>query len=181
MAELIALSPCDGLLPLTIGSVSLTEEAAGVLTSLAPGKAGVKPLSIALKAAHDMAYPAPNRATGKAGGRVIWFGQGQAMLVGPVPDLALGQHAALTDQSDAWAVVRLDGDGAANVLARLVPLDMRPSQFKRGHTARTELMHMMASVTRVGDKAFVIMVFRSMAATLVHDMKTAMEAVAARG
>jgi len=181
VAELIAKTPCDGLLPLSIGAVSLTEEIPDVMTSLASGKAGEKPLSDALKAAHGVGFPAPNRATGKAGARAIWFGRGQAMLVGPVPDPALGDHAALTDQSDAWAVVRLEGDGAADVLARLMPLDLRSAQFKRGHTARTELAHMMASVTRVGDKAFMIMVFRSMAATLVHDLKTAMEAVAARG
>ena len=181
MAELLAKSPCEGLLPLTIGALALTEETPGAMTSLALRKGGEKPLSEALKAAHGMGFPAPNRATGKADGRAIWFGRGQAMLLGPVPDPALGAHAALTDQSDAWAIARLEGEGAADVLARLVPLDLRNTQFKRGHTARTELMHMMASVTRVGDKAFVIMVFRSMAATLVHDLKTAMEAVAARG
>jgi sarcosine oxidase subunit gamma len=40
---------------------------------------------------------------------------------------------------------------------------------------------MMASITRIGAQSFQIMVFRSMARTLVHDLKTAMEAVAARG
>lgn len=181
MAELSAISPCEGLLPLRIGSQSLTEETSGAMTSLAPGKGGDKPLSQALKVAHGLAYPALNRTTGKPGARAIWFGRGQAMLLGPVPDPALGAHATLTDQSDAWAVVRLEGAAATDVLARLVPLDLRGKQFRRGHTARTELAHMMASVTRVGDKAFIIMVFRSMATTLVHDLKTAMEAVAARG
>ncbi|MFT7596726.1 MAG: heterotetrameric sarcosine oxidase gamma subunit [Paracoccaceae bacterium] len=181
MAELIARPPCEGLLPLNIAGVSLTEEIPDAMTSMAAGKAAEKPLSNALKAAHGMIFPAPNRATGKAGARAVWFGRGQAMLVGPVPDPGLGTYAALTDQSDAWAVVRLEGDNAVDVLARLVPLDLRATQFKRGHTARTELMHMMASVTRVGEKAFMIMVFRSMATTLVHDVKSAMEAVAARG
>ena len=40
---------------------------------------------------------------------------------------------------------------------------------------------MMASITRLGADDFQIMVFRSMAATLVGELKTAMEAVAARG
>jgi sarcosine oxidase subunit gamma len=60
-------------------------------------------------------------------------------------------------------------------------VDLRPQVFKRGHTLRTELKHMMASITRIGAQSFQIMVFRSMARTLVHDLKTAMEAVAARG
>lgn len=181
MDKLIARTPCEGLLPLTIGSVTLTEEAPGAMTALAPYTGKEKGLSAALKAAHGMAYPAPNRATGKAGARAVWFGHGQAMLMGPAPDASLAAHAAVVDQSDAWAVVRIEGEGVEDVLARLVPVDLRPANFKRGHTVRSLLFHMTASITRVGDRAFQIMVFRSMAETLVHDLKTAMEGVAARG
>ncbi|TMV08042.1 sarcosine oxidase subunit gamma [Ruegeria sediminis] len=181
MDKLIAKSPCEGLLPLTVGSVTLTEEEPGVMTSVAPYKGCEEALSEALKAAHGMGYPAANRATGRAGSRAVWFGHGQAMLIGPVPDATLSEHAAIVDQSDAWAVVRLEGEGAEDVLARLVPVDLRAAHFKRGHTVRSLLFHMTASITRVGDTAFQIMVFRSMAETLVHDLKTAMEGVAARG
>jgi sarcosine oxidase subunit gamma len=180
VVKLIAISACHDLLPVEIGGFSLSEEEAVCLTSIAPRKGQEKALSEALKAAHGMAFPAPNRATGKAGARAVWFGRGQAMLIGPAPDDRLAEFAALTDQSDAWATVRLDGAGSDDVLARLVPVDLRGAVFKRGHTARTALMHMMASITRVSDTAFQIMVFRSMAATLVHDLKTAMEGVAAR-
>ncbi|WP_171174575.1 sarcosine oxidase subunit gamma family protein [Ruegeria sp. HKCCD8929] len=181
MDKLSANTPCEGLLPLTVGSVNLTEEDPGAMTSIAPYKGRVKDLSAALKAAHGMTYPAANRATGKAGARAVWFGHAQAMLMGPAPDASLAEHAALVDQSDAWAVVRLEGDGVEDVLARLVPVDLRPAQFKRGHTVRSLLFHMSASITKVGEKTFQIMVFRSMAETLVHDLKTAMEGVAARG
>ncbi len=181
MVELSAISPCEGLLPVTIGNLTVTEEPFVAITSISPHKSREKDLSAIMKAAHGLAFPAPGRSTGKAGARAIWFSQGQALLIGPEPDAGLGAYAALTDQSDAWAVVRLEGAGAADVLARLMPLDLRPSVFKRGHTARTELAHMLVSLTKVGDKSFQIMVFRSMARTLVHDLKTAMEAVAARG
>jgi len=181
VADLIAKSPCAGLLPLSAGTVTLSEEDAVAMTSLAPYQTREKELSAALKAAHGLGFPAPGRSIGKAGARVIWFSQGQALLIGPEPDATLNQFAALSDQSDAWAVVRLQGKGAADVLARLVPLDLRPASFKRGHTARTNLAHMMASLTKTGENAFQIMVFRSMATTLVHDLKTAMEGVAARG
>ncbi|MDA7967167.1 sarcosine oxidase subunit gamma [Ruegeria sp.] len=181
MDNLIAKSPCDGLLPLTVGTVTLSEEDAGEVHSLAPFKGQDKALSEAMKTAHGMAFPAANRATGKAGARAVWFGPAQAMLMGPAPDAALADHAAIVDQSDAWAIVRLEGDAAEAVLARLVPLDLRVAQFKRGHTARSLLFHMTASITRVGENAFQIMVFRSMAESLVHDLKRAMEGVAARG
>ena len=181
MAELKARTPCEGLLPLSIGTVEATEVAPGRITSIMPRQGAEAALSLALKASHGMAFPAPNRATGKAAARAVWTGRNQAMLIGPEPDAALAAHAALTDQSDGWAVVRLQGAGAVDVLARLVPIDLRPAQFKRGHTARTMLGHMPASITRVGDTAFQVMVFRSMAVTLVHELKTAMEGVAARG
>ena len=180
MVELISRSACAGLLPLSVGDFTLSEVDPGVMTSLAPYRGQDKALSGALKAAHGMAMPAANRSTGKAGARAIWLSRGQVVLVGPAPDAALSDLAAMTDQSDAWAVVRLDGPGGEAVLARLIPIDVRAKTFKRGHTARTDLGHMMASVTRVGDHAFQIMVFRSMAQTLVHDLKSAMEGAAAR-
>ena len=77
--------------------------------------------------------------------------------------------------------VQLRGARAVDVLARLVPVDLRAAQFKRGHTVRTDLMHMTASITATGANTFLILVFRSMAQTLVHDLKTAMEGVASRG
>ena len=180
MVELVAKSACAGLVPLQIGEVALTEEVPGALTSLMPWRGQEAALGAALDSAHGLALPAPGRSTGKDGARLIWFGKGQYLLIGPAPDPALAAHAALTDQSDAWAVVRLEGAGAEDVLARLVPVDLRRAGFKRGHTVRSALQHMMTSITRLGPQAFQVMVFRSMAQTLVHDLKTAMEAVAAR-
>ncbi|MEP2533397.1 sarcosine oxidase subunit gamma [Shimia sp.] len=180
MAELIAKSPCDGMLPLEIGQTVLSEVPMSVMTSLAARRGKEAALAGALKAAHEMALPGVNRATGKDGARAIWFGQGQVMLIGPEPDARLADHAALSDQSDAWAVVKLEGSDAEAVLARLVPLDLRQVTFKRGHSARTMLQHMTISITRIGDASFQIMTFRSMAKTLVHELETAMKGVAAR-
>ena len=181
MVDLVALSPCEGLLPLTIGDASVTEVETGHLTSIAAFRGQDKAVSDALKKAYGMATPAPNRATGKEGARAIWFGPRMMLLQGPAPDKTLAKHAALTDQTHAWVTVRIDGAAAEAVMARLTPVDVRASQFKRGHTARTELQHMMASITRTGPQAFQIMVFRGFAETLIHDLKAAMSSVAARG
>ncbi|WP_120501786.1 sarcosine oxidase subunit gamma [Roseovarius sp. EL26] len=180
MVELIEKTPFDSVLPFEAGTVSVSEVEGGVLTSVAPYKGQSKALSDTLKAAHGMAAPAPNRATGKEGSRAIWFGREMVLLCGPAPDAKLAKHAALTDQSDAWAVAMLEGEHAAEVLARLTPIDLRPEVFKRGHTARSELQHMMASITRIGDRSYQILVFRAFAQTLAHDLKNAMQGVAAR-
>ncbi|MGC1495893.1 MAG: sarcosine oxidase subunit gamma family protein [Sulfitobacter sp.] len=180
MGELKAISACDGLLPLTMGAVTLDEVDPGHMTSLSPlGDEAV--LSGALETAHGMAFPKPNRTTGKDGARCIWFGRREALLMGPAPDQALNKHGAVVEVSDGWACVELSGAGAVDVLARLVPVDLRSRVFKRGHTVRTQVLHMSASITRVGTDRFQILVFRSMAVTLVHDLKQAMAAVASRG
>lgn len=182
MVELQEVSPCAGLVPVTLGQVRLEEMAVGQMTSLSPfGDASA--LSAALEAGHGVAWPKAGRSTStvKDGVRCIWFGRNEALLIGPAPDRALGKAAAVVDQSDAWAVVSLQGLGSVDVLARLVPVDLRAASFKQGHTARTQLLHMSASITKLGPDHFMIMVFRSMAASLVHDLKQAMAAVASRG
>ena len=181
MAELIAKSPLDGMGAVTIGTVTSGEIDLGVLTSIAPRKGQTKVVAAAFKSAHGMAWPAPLRATGKAGARAIWFGRDMILLAGPIPDTGLAAHAALTDQSDAWAAVELSGARVEDVLARIVPIDVSLATFKRGHSARTQIQHMNGSLTRTGTDRFVILVFRSMAGTLSHDLERAMESVAARG
>ena len=176
MAKLIASTPCAGLLPLTIGTVTLSEVDLGTVTFVAPYKGQKKAVSDLLKSTIGAGFPAPNRVTG-SGPRVVWCGMGQALVMGAdCPDLP----AHYVDQSDAWACVRIDGPAAVDILARLTPIDLRDSQFKRGHTARTLIGHMTGSVTRLGAQSFEVMVMRSMAGTLVHDLETAAKGMAVR-
>jgi sarcosine oxidase subunit gamma len=179
VVELIAKSACDGLLPKTIGGVTLSESAPAAITSVTPFRGQEAAVSEALKAQIGAAWPGPNRMTGRAGARVVFSGRGQAFVLGP--RLGPIQGAALSDQTDAWASVELAGTGASEVLARLVPIDLRPGVFKQSHCARTLIFHMPGLVMRPGQDRYGLMVFRSMARTLVHDLETAMEAVAARG
>lgn len=179
MVDLIAKSACEGLLPKDIGGVSLTDASFPVITSIAPFRGKQSAVSDALKTQIGAAFPAPNRTTGKATSRVVWAGRGQAFVLGP--KLAPIDGAAMTDQTDAWACVTLEGSQSRDVLARLVPIDLRDEEFKRGHAARTLLNHMNIVIMRTGADRYIVMAFRSMAHTLVHELETAMEGVAARG
>lgn len=178
MDKLDAKSPCAGLLPLSIGTLNVSEMDVGAITSVSPFDGAS---NSALGGRMGLPFPAPGQTSGNDSRRCVWVGQGEALLMGVQPDAGLGVYAALVDQSDAWAVVRLQGEGADDALARLVPVDMRLRSFEVGATARTQLGHMNASITRIGEDSFMIAVFRSMAQTLVHDLRTALEAVAARG
>lgn len=178
MVKLIARTACADLLPKTIGEVTLTEVAQQDIYSIAPFHGQEKLVAAELTEAVGVGFPAPNRMKAKAGVRTIWAGAGRALLAGAIPP-DLGGKAAVTDQSDGWAIVRIDGP-SENILARLIPVDLRASVFKRGHTARTMVGHMAASVTRTGTNSIEIMVMRSMAQTLVHELTEAAEAVTAR-
>lgn len=178
MASLIEKSACDGLLPVTVGAMTLTEAAPARITSVAPFAGQDKAVVAALKTM-GLAWPAPNRAVVKGDAACFWTGRGQAFLVGADPAGLVGV-AALTDQSGAWAVMRLTGAGHEQALARLVSVDLRLTAFPVGHVARTGLNHMMAVLHRTAPDAITIMVFRSMAATAVHEITTAMRSVTAR-
>ncbi len=180
MVELIAKSACAGLLPLKIGGLLAAEKDLGVLTAIMPFIGQDKAASDMLKAVHGVTLPEAGRVIGDDDTRIIWFGRGQVLLAGPTPSTDLAQVAALSDQSDAWCCVELSGAGAVDVLARLVPIDLRASAFPKGHTARSMIGHMNGSVSCLGSDRFLMMVFRSMAGTLVHELAEAMETVVAR-
>lgn len=168
MTDLTPLSPAAGLLPLTIGAVTLEEPDMQPMHLVAPFKGQSLPM------------PAPNQMISEDGRQSLWFGREQALVIGDLPS-GLAGRAAVTDQSDAWTRLVLSGADARDVLARLTPLDLRDSAFPTGSATRTELFHMQSSIARLGPEAWQIMTFRSMAGTLVHDLKVAMEGVAARG
>ena len=166
MVELVAKSPAEGRLPIVVGGVSLEERSPTAITWIAALRGGSAPM------------PKPGQTLGDEDQRWVWFGRGQALVVGQPPEPSGGM--AMTDQSDGWCVLRLEGDGSRDVLARLTPLDVRAHAFGVGQTARTLLGHMTCSLTRTDENTFEIMVFRSMAPTAVHELERAMAAVNAR-
>ena len=166
-------------MPIRIGTITLSDETPAVMTLIDCPNGSEAQVSEALKKAHKMMLAAPNRTTGRAKSRCVWFGKNH-LLLGSEPDEALSKIARLTDVSDGYAVLRAEGKDIEAVLARLVPIDFALSQFKPGYTARTLVQHMHAAVTRISGSVFQIMVFRSMAQTLVYDMTRAMTSVDAR-
>ncbi|MEM6941524.1 MAG: sarcosine oxidase subunit gamma family protein [Pseudomonadota bacterium] len=180
MPDLVAKTPMASWDPVTIGAASVAEISPGPMASLSAfGHASA--LAAALEDAHGLAWPAPGQSRVAGDVRCIWFGLRDVLLMGTFPDAALSRHGAVVDQSDAWAVVSLSGSSAVDVLARLVPIDLRDSAFGVDATARTQLGHMQCSITKLRTDCFMIMVFRSMAGTLYHDLTDAMAGVAARG
>ncbi|MEL7116811.1 MAG: sarcosine oxidase subunit gamma family protein [Pseudomonadota bacterium] len=177
MVKLVAKSPAAGLLPITLGDLTLTEVFPDAITSVKPFKGQEKAVSAALKDQVGAAWPAIGRATGRDGARVAWAGLGEALVLGPSLSF---EGAAVVDQTDGWVVLRLEGPDVPAVLARLTPLDLRDSRFKTGDAARSLLGHMTCLFLRTGAKRYKMVLFRSMAATAVHELHRAMESVSAQ-
>lgn len=176
MPELIAKSALEGRSE-TLGGVTLSEVDVGPITSVAMLPGGAKSVAKGLKTL-GLAMPEPGTFSEKKGARIVWTGREQAFLTSA--DCPALDGAAVTDQSDGWTVLGLSGAGAADVLARLVPMDLRLGALPVGRVVRTQLNHMNVVILRVGDHAFEIMVFRSMARTAWHEIEAAMQMLAAR-
>ncbi len=81
---------------------------------------------------------------------------------------ALGEYAAISDQSDGQAVLRVSGPKARDALCKLVPIDLHPRIFRNGDVAVTVAGHIAATLWRLNDEpngqaVFEIAVFRSLA------------------
>jgi heterotetrameric sarcosine oxidase gamma subunit len=176
VAELIAKTPLAGQVRVRHGGVQLSEWALGQVTSLAPFAGQEKAMAAALKPL-GLAFPAPNAVSARGDARLVWTGRGQAFLMGAVVPGNWAEIAAVTDQSDGWVGLSLAGAGAADVLARLVPLDFRA--MAAGTCARTSLGHMPLILIAV-EGGFLMMTFRSMARTAWHEVEVAMKMLAAR-
>jgi len=174
--DLIAKSPLAGHPPLTLGTATLSELLLPRLTSVAPFRGQDKALARALKTL-GLTFPAPNAISVAEGARLVWTARDQAVLMGADP-APLAAHAALTDQSDGWAGLAIEGPAVTDILARLFPLDVRT--MPPGTAARAPLNHMSSLLIRTAPERFEILVFRSMARTAWHEVEADMSAVAAR-
>ena len=179
VVELYETSPAGAGLPLEIGTVSV-REVQTPLHLLAPYRGQAVQAAAAFNTQMGLEWPGPNELKRKGGVYELWFDHAHIAVMGTTPSTRLARHAAVTDVGDGWTVLELNGAEVRDVLARLTPLDLRVKQFKTGMSQRSSLMHMQAVISCHGKSRFRVMVFRSMTQTLLHDLTTAMESVAAR-
>ncbi|WP_407492833.1 sarcosine oxidase subunit gamma [Pseudooceanicola sp. MF1-13] len=174
---LTATAPITGDLPLADGGMTLSLADPGSLTLIAPFNGQAVAVSQALNDATGLALPETGRMEQGERAYVQWFGRGQTLLAGGgAPDLP---GAAITDQTDGWVTLDLTGPNVAQVMARLVPVDLRDAAAPVGTALRTDLHGMMVAISCPAPDHIRIMGFRSMAKTLTHAIGDAMAHVAA--
>lgn len=68
--------------------------------------------------------------------------------------------ASVTDQSHGRIIIRIAGPKARAVLAKGTPVDLHPDMFPVGKSALTQMAHVGIHLTRVGEDAYDLSVFR---------------------
>lgn len=180
MADLRAEGAADRLeFPKRIGAAVLSVIPPRPMIAIAPyrGRSGALGEALAAHLAVDL--PETGKSRELPEGRIFWTGAEQWFLRAPeIPEAlraALAEHAAVSEQSDAWTGFGLDGVGVREVLARLLPIDMEVHE--EGAALRTMLGHMMCAVV-VTTQGVELWVMRSFSLSAVHEIETAMRRVA---
>jgi heterotetrameric sarcosine oxidase gamma subunit len=71
--------------------------------------------------------------------------------------------ASVSDQSHGRVILRVSGPKARNVLAKGTPVDLHADEFPIGKSAVTQMAHVGVHLTRTGEDAFELSVFRGFA------------------
>jgi heterotetrameric sarcosine oxidase gamma subunit len=167
VARLIALTAFGDLLPAAFGPVTCTDATPEALFAITPFAGKADQVSAALQDQIGLPLAAPGQARAEGGQFCVWSAQGQWLISAPAH---LAGLAAVVDLSDYYAGITLTGAGHDDLLARLVPVDLRLAHFPTGRVIRSLLGQMPALIIRPADDAISVMVPRSMAQSLVQDL-----------
>jgi len=90
---------------------------------------------------------------------VLAEGRGEGALYREIKAKLAGL-ASVTDQSHGRVIIRIAGPKARAVLAKGTPVDLHPAEFPVGKSALTQMAHVGVHLTRVGEDAYDLSVFR---------------------
>ena len=120
----------------------------------------------ALDAALGITLPTTPRRVGN----FLWSGPNVWLAISeePIQFENIQHAAAVTDQSDGVTLFRVIGPNIRKILAKLVPIDLRPSAFPSDAVAITLAAHIGIRIWQEDDGAFILACFRSFAGALHH-------------
>jgi heterotetrameric sarcosine oxidase gamma subunit len=153
--------------------VNMTARENLAIASILAQRGGEAALSIFVKTRYGLELPITPRVVGGAAQALIWAGPGRWLLLGEQrQDRAeLSKLTAISDQSDGWAALRLDGPNVRDMLAKGCMIDLHPAAFPSGAAAMTSIAHIGVHLWRMDEALgesgaiFHILVARSMTAS----------------
>jgi sarcosine oxidase subunit gamma len=170
----------------TIGPYTLTEVTGHALATSAPRRDGAAVVASALAARFGLALPGPGGLARAGALRIFSSARDQWMIETPLEgheDIAalvagvLGPVASVTEQTDGWVRIDVDGADLPRLFERLTPADLRGQE---GPAAiRTAIEHVGAFVVReVAGGPVSVYALRSFAGSIWHAIAAAARAVA---
>ena len=85
--------------------------------------------------------------------------------------------AYFTDQSDTWAMIRVDGPKCRDVLERICPIDISTDEFSVGDVSRTIMEHIGTIIYRDGEDSYVLLTMRSFGVSMLHAIEVSVKNV----
>ncbi|MEM0924111.1 MAG: sarcosine oxidase subunit gamma family protein [Pseudomonadota bacterium] len=148
-------------------------------------------LAKAVLAEAGLAVPETLRANFSDTGAVIWMAPDELLLLGAyedAPALAArlssqlaGQHVMALDVSDTRAVIRVEGAGAQELMAKGAPCDLSDTAFPPGTARRTHFAEIAVLILRREADLWEIACFQSFAPHLMAWLATAADREASVG
>jgi methylglutamate dehydrogenase subunit D len=95
--------------------------------------------------------------------RTMWAGPDQYFVQGSdvsALKAKLRGIASIIDQSHGRVTIHVEGPNAREVLAKGTPVDLHRDHFPVGKSAMTQMAHVGVHISRIGDDAFSLSVFR---------------------
>ena len=93
---------------------------------------------------------------------VVAEGRGEGALYRELK-AKLSGLASVSDQSHGRVIIRIQGPRARAVLAKGTPVDLHPDEFPVAKSALTQMAHVGVHLTRSGEDAYDLSVFRGFA------------------
>jgi len=91
----------------------------------------------------------------------------------PLP--TLHSDAYVTDQSDSWAGLIIEGPSARIALERICPTDLHPSVFTTDRVTRTSMEHLAVIVYHAGEDKYLLLSPSSSAQSFLHAVETSLQ------
>jgi len=155
--------------------IALSPVPRGALWQVAAWPDSLADVEARLVAAVGVLTPGPGEIAAKGDVRLIRVEPLKWWIMGPngmeCPLQPSAEDGAWLDLSHDQAALALEGPNAAEILKRMVSLDLRADAFPSGRFATTEMHHMITRVLRTdrhGSPRYEVMVMRSYADTLAE-------------
>lgn len=186
--SLTAIPPLGGM-DHYIGANRITEQTQLALVSVAIARDTQEDLADRLQQNWGLAFPSPTGSTTSGDWRAISMTADQLLLIRPGDGSAterqvkeaVGRSGYTTNQTDAWAVLSVEGPDILPAMERICPINLTLPAFPVDASARTAMEHLGVLVVRLSEHRLLLLSASSSALSFAHSVETSFRHVVDEG